>query len=181
MLKIYAMETGGADRHETARTLLRWKYEELWQRTMPEILLDENGKPHFGQEDCHFSISYTGGWVFCALSDSRIGLDAEKIRAVSTNAVNGVLSQKEWVQYSVSSNPTECFMQLWTLKEAFCKFTGLGIAKTKLNEVSFDLADDMPRLVGNPDLFFWSLLCDGISVSACSDFWHRPELEIIEI
>ena len=72
-------------------------------------------------------------------------------------------------------------MQFWTLKEALCKYTGLGIAKTNLKEASFDLSDDMPRLADRGDLFFWNYIMDGFSVSVCSDFWHRPEVEFIEI
>ena len=181
MLKVFAMEAAGADRHEVGRMLLRWKYEEIWQRSMPEIFLREDGKPDFDDERSFFSLSYSGGWAFCALSDSEVGLDVEKIRSVSPNAIGGVLSREEWMQYSVSPNPMERFMQFWTLKEAYCKFTGLGIAKTKLNETVFDLSGEQPKLKGRGDLFFWSRCVDGFAIALCSDFWHRPEFYKIEL
>lgn len=181
MLKVFAAETVGADRHEVGRMLLQWKYEDLWQRSAPPIVLDANGKPRFEGDKGFFSLSYTDGWVYCALSDSEVGLDVEKVRPVNPNAIQRVLSREEWMQYSVSENPAEKFMQFWTLKEALCKFTGLGIAGTKLNETFFDLSGDLPKLTGRKDLFFWSRCVDDVVISLCSDFWHRPEFYRIEI
>ena len=81
MLKIYAIKTHGCDRHEVGRTLLRWKYEELWGNTLPEITVTENGKPQFADGSGFFSLSYTGEFCCCALCDDPVGLDVEMIRS----------------------------------------------------------------------------------------------------
>ena len=185
MLKIYAIKTQGCDRHEVGRTLLRWKYEELWGRALPEIIVTETGKPQFSDGSGFFSLSYTGGFCCCALCDAPVGLDVEMIRSVSANAISRVLSREEWLQYSVSPDPAECFLRFWTLKEAYCKFTGQGIAKTRLRETSFDLSGEHPVLLAQKNLHFWSCKVDvigsGMILSLCADRVHRPEFYLEEI
>lgn len=181
MLKIYAIEASREERHEAARKLLKWKYEELWKRPMPEILVAEDGKPCFADGNAHFSFSYTDGWAFCALSDGPVGLDVETVRSASPNTVRGVLSREEWMQYSVASNPALCFMQFWTLKEAYCKFTGKGIAGTNLREISFSLSGKNPICRTNTDLFFWQRNAGNLVISVCSASNNIPEFYKEEI
>lgn len=179
MLKVYAIKTGGCDRHEVGRTLLRWKYEELWGRALPEIVVTEEGKPQFADGPGFFSLSYTDGLCCCALCDGPVGLDVEKIRSVSANAISRILSREEWLQYSASRDPAECFLRFWTLKEAYCKFTGKGIAGTRLRETSFDLSGEHPKLISQENLHLWSRKIDvdgmDIVLSLCADRLHRPE------
>lgn len=159
--------------------LLRWKYEELWERDLPEVAVTDTGKPYFVDGPGYFSLSYTGTLCCCALCDSPIGMDVERIRNVSANAARGVLSTAEWMSYSTSTDPTEAFMRFWTLKEAFCKFTGEGIARTRLSETEFDILSDPPVLLRRSDLRFWSRrIADAegdFVLSLCSDRIHRPE------
>ena len=175
MLKIYAVETSYADRHKAARTLLQWKYEELWRSPLPALALTEQGKPYFANGQGYFSLSYTDGWAFCALSDSPVGLDVEKVRPISPNAVRGVLTREEWMQYSLASNPAQCFMQFWTLKEAFLKFTGEGIAPSRLRELSFDLTYKNPILRGKDGFYFINRCAGDLVISLCLDNYQIPE------
>lgn len=185
MLKVYAMSVAGEDRHLAARMLLRWKYEELFSQEMPEILEAEDGKPYFADASCYFSISYTGDFCFVAISDTPVGLDCEKIRSVSSEAVVRILSPAEWRQYSSAKDPAEMFMRFWTLKEAYCKFTSLGIVKSKIRHTEFDLTRLSPYLSGHEELRFWCRRLDSglsdIVLSLCSNSMHRPEFYIVEI
>lgn len=173
------MDTRGGNKHEIARMLLKWKYEDIWGRELPEIAVTETGKPYFVDAPGYFSISYTGSLCCCALCDSPVGVDIERIRNVSYNAVKGVLSPAEWMQYSISENPSETFMRFWTLKEAYCKFTGLGIAGTKLKETEFDCSGSEPSALFRNDLHFWCRKIDdeegGFVLSLCTDRLYRPE------
>ncbi len=181
MLKVFAVETTRAYRHEAARRLLKWKYEEIWQKPLPQVCSGEHGKLYFPEEDVFFCFSYCEGLAFCALSDGNIGLDAEQVRSVSAATVSRVLARQEWLQYSESSDPAETFMRFWTLKEAYCKFTGLGIAGTPLKEIVFEFSGDRPVLLGHPELRFWCRSIGGVVISICADQEHRPELYAVEL
>ena len=181
MLKIFAVESERSERHEAARRILEWKYEEIWNKPQPDIQIGEFGKPHFGNAEEYFSFSYTEGLAFCAISDGEIGLDVEKVRSVSSAAISKVLSREEWLYYSGSSNPAEAFMRFWTLKEAYCKFTGQGIAQQSLKDLVFDLSGDHPVLLSRQDLRFWCRCIGDVVISVCADRAHRPELYSLEL
>lgn len=180
MLKIYAIAHSDTDRHEAARLLLRWKYEEVWERSLPEIVIGERGKPTFREGSARFSISHTKGASFCALCDSEIGLDVERMRSVSATMAQKVLSREEWELYSSAENPTVEFLRFWTLKEAYFKFTGEGI-HGDLRDIVFDLSESRPVLLARPELQFWSRQVGDFVISACADAWHRPELYMDEV
>ena len=181
MLKIYAVETDRAQRHEAARRILKWKYEEIWQSPMPEIQIGERGKLYFPDAEKQFCFSYCDGLAFCAISDSNVGLDAEKIRSVSAAAISRLLSRDEWLQYARSSNPMEVFMRFWTLKEAYFKFTGQGITGASLKELSFDLSGDCPVLADAQNLYFWCRVIGDVALSVCTDCVQRPELYALDL
>jgi len=181
MLKVYTMETSYTERHADARLLLKWKYEELFHKPLPEILVTEKGKPYLADGSCFFSFSYTDGICCCALSDSEVGVDVEQVRSVGSNTIPRVLSRREWMQYSAAANPAEHFMRCWTLKEAYCKFTGQGISVVSLRDVEFDLSSGTPLLWGRDDLRFWSRCVNGLAISVCTASWQKPELYHVEI
>lgn len=180
MLKIYAIAREDADRHVAARMLLRWKYEELWQRSMPEIIIGERGKPTFAEGSARFSISHTKGASFCALCDGEVGIDVERIRSVSASVAQRTLSMDEWEQYSGAENPSIEFLKIWTLKEAYVKLTGEGL-HGDLRQIAFDFSQPRPRLIERPDLQFWCKQVGDFVLSVCADRWHRPELYMEEV
>ena len=45
--------------------------------------LNEHGKPYAAGLDVHFSISHSGNYAVCAVSDKEIGVDVEKIREIN--------------------------------------------------------------------------------------------------
>ena len=55
--------------HERGRALLRQLYFAHRGMEMPEIVLEERGKPRFVEDPIHFSITHTPHHVFCAISD----------------------------------------------------------------------------------------------------------------
>ena len=182
MLKVYAAPTIGEDRHAASRKLLQWAYESCTRREMPVIDRGENGKPFFRDDLLHFSLSYTADYCFCAVCDSRIGLDAESCRDVKHALIEGVLSKAEQSVLAQCDDLQETFMQLWTLKESFCKFTGEGIARTKLRETEFTLSGTKPLLLGREDLVFSSKKVDmdgtAVVISFCTDKEQTAELYI---
>lgn len=95
------------------------------------IALAEGGKPYLpALRDVHFSLSHSGGWVVCALSDRPVGVDIEQ-RTPGRRDVAGRFFHEDEVRY-LNSLPEkqreDSFYAFWVLKEAFVKATGRGLA-----------------------------------------------------
>lgn len=97
-------------------------------KTPPPLFHGSRGKPYLrDRDDRFFSLSHTGDWVFCALSNSEVGLDAQ-IRTDGKPAViqrHFTQQEQEWL--NVQSDKANAFTRLWTMKEAYVKFTGFGL------------------------------------------------------
>ena len=112
--------------------------------------ITDGGKPTL--EDEYISVSHSGRWVFVAVSDYPVGIDAEEIRTVDHEALaKRIFSRSE--QKQVVDNET--FFSLWTRKESMLKKLGVGLAKltTETAEHRFFSLDGF----------------EGYSVTVCSD------------
>ena len=90
------------------------------------ILRTETGKP-YADEGC-FSISHSGETVVCAVSETPVGVDVERIRKPPARVAQRYFTEAERAQ--LETDETE-FWRIWTGKEALCKLTGEGLAGLK--------------------------------------------------
>lgn len=97
---------------------------------------DANGKPHLylNDKEIHFSLSHSGDYAVCALSDSPIGVDIEKIEAYKPEISDRFFhpNERKYVK------DAESFYRIWTLKEGYLKAVGIGM---KLPLESFFVSD----------------------------------------
>ena len=94
--------------------------------TAPLLAYGENGKPYLAEQaNTHFSITHSGKWVFLAVADCEIGIDAQAPRRVCPRLAARSTSPEElaWVKENTEPN----FTRLWTMKEAYLKYTGTGL------------------------------------------------------
>lgn len=95
----------------------------------PVFKCNEYGKPYVqGHENMFFNISHSEGKVICAVSEKECGADIEKIAAP---AEMDMIASRFFTVYErnailLSANPTEAFIRLWTLREAYVKMRGKG-------------------------------------------------------
>ena len=90
---------------------------------------EEKGKPYLSDyPSVHFNVSHSGDVVVCAVSDSPVGVDVEKIREVKENVKKKVCTEEEFEKLKLSSDEDAEFIKLWTMKEAVVKKRGSGIA-----------------------------------------------------
>lgn len=130
--------------HAEGRCLLAQMYQQHVGTPMPEILRTPQGKPCFADSPWHFSISHTKGHVFCALSQKKIGIDAEEAdRNIRLELAKKILSPGELLQYEAASHKQQALLKFWVLKEALAKCTGEGI-KFHPTHTKFSLDD--PRV-----------------------------------
>ena len=136
------MEAGQG--HAAGRELLKQLYMEHFGGEMPEIAVTNRGKPYFVDSPVHFSISHTRNHVFCALSASPIGIDAEELdRQIDLRLAQKILSPYEMQQYEKADDPRLALLTFWVLKEAAAKCTGQGL-RGYPNQTEFSLQD--PRV-----------------------------------
>jgi len=98
----------------------------------------ENGKPYAVNSDIHFSISHSNEYVVCAVSKDEIGVDIEKIRKVESRITNIACteSDKEYIfggaeKDTLDNEMIKRFFEVWTAKEAYLKYLGIGISGLK--------------------------------------------------
>ena len=127
-MQLRYMALNGQSGHGAGRQLLAQMYAEITGKPMPPILIAPRGKPYFAEGDLHFSISHTKGYVFCALSQKNIGMDAEeKDRKINLNLAEKILSDKEKTRFDGAVDKPAALLKLWVLKEAAGKLSGEGI------------------------------------------------------
>lgn len=111
----------GENGRELSRPLLAAAVRLLWGwEELPRLEPSPRGKPEFaGESGYWFSISHSGGYALCALSDDGpVGVDIELVRPHRDRLPQYALSEKELAGFDGS---WEEFTGLWTLKESFCK------------------------------------------------------------
>ncbi len=102
-----------------------------------EIIIERSplGKPYAKGLPVHFSISHSGNYAVCSVSDTEIGIDIEKIRTVHPRAHEKFCTENEARYINGEENG---FFKLWTLKEAYFKCIGTGLG-ADIKDVSFEI------------------------------------------
>lgn len=90
------------------------------------------GKPEFADLPLHFSISHSGDYVLCAVSDAPIGADIQQIRqnVDARKLASRFFPKQERDEVFGIADETarrERFFHLWTRREAYAKLTGEGL------------------------------------------------------
>lgn len=135
----------GRTGHETGRELLAELYFRETGEPLPEIRITEAGKPYFPHSPWHFSISHTRCRVFCALSRTNIGIDAEEHdREINLKLADKVLSPAERLQFDAAEDRRRALLTFWVLKEAAVKLSGTGL-RGYPNRTNFTLDDPRVR------------------------------------
>jgi len=109
-----------------------------------------HGKPFLipaspGERVPSFNITHTRGLVACVVAGGSAGVDAERV----DRSIRGVEIAQRWFSRDEGEALERCagdvramrFYELWTLKEAFAKARGVGLAGS-LKNPSFALGED---------------------------------------
>jgi hypothetical protein len=109
------------DGRKLSRPLLAVAVKERWGwEQVPEFHLSPRGKPEFeGVEGRWFSLSHSGGYALCALSeDGPVGVDIEVVRHHREGLPRYAMNEEELSEFDGSWAE---FARVWTLKESWCK------------------------------------------------------------
>ncbi|MCQ2417083.1 MAG: 4'-phosphopantetheinyl transferase superfamily protein [Oscillospiraceae bacterium] len=127
------------------------------------------GKPQLLHDSLHMNLSHCKGMAAAAVGCVPLGIDVESPRAVKEKLIQRVCSEEEQTYISASENKNLAFSRLWTLKEAYAKYTGEGIG-IPFSTLDFSIVDN--RVIfrhhsGNEVIFCHFVTENQISVSVC--------------
>lgn len=125
----------------------QWLLREQLRRYAPQLDFPPRfsygwqDKPFLAElPDLHFNLSHSGHWAACALSPVPVGVDVQETRRVSPPLLRKFAdSEREWLEGLGETERAAAVLDVWCLKEAYCKCTGDGL-RTPLNETAFTLS-----------------------------------------
>jgi len=112
-----------------------------WCGVAPESVTfgtKEHGKPYAKDLAVEFNISHSGDMVVCAVDDKPIGIDIEQIRPIDLTVAKRFCTDEELLYlfgdtpkeqeftYTTDTKMLTRFFELWTMKEAYGKCSGIG-------------------------------------------------------
>ena len=114
-----------------------------------EFVYSGKGKPTLkNHPHIHFNLSHSSNTAVCAVAESNIGVDVQKITTVNDNVAKRVLTAEEYLIFNNTGNPGEYFCEIWTIKESYFKLTGQGISE-EFRNLSADSVDKKMVYKGN--------------------------------
>ncbi len=150
----------------SSRELLAWAVQHSHQLApLPSIQVQAGGKPFFpAHPQLHFSLSHSRELILCALDTQPVGVDIEWIRPRRATLPAYVLSPPEYHSFQLLGGDWPAFYTLWTKKEAWCKYTGLGLGKS------------LRKTPAEEGLFYRHYAGEGWCASICGRSEPPPEI-----
>lgn len=95
-----------------------------------QVVADENGKLYLpGVDDFFFSLSHSGEYAACVVSDVPVGVDIQQKRETRANIARRFFQceEAEKIENQPGEKQTDLFFRYWTGKESYLKLKGDGI------------------------------------------------------
>lgn len=124
----------------------------------------KNGKPYLrDRQNLFFSLSHSEHHLVCAVADTEIGVDIEPVSTLRPAVMRRCFTREE--QEWIGDDATR-FSRLWTMKEAYMKWTGSGLS-VPANEILLPLPPQDGPDLGNRCA--WTLLeLHHIPITVCT-------------
>ena len=120
--------------YEARELLERLNVGPLSQQRIPielQYRFGPHGKPEIVDFPLYFSLSHSGDYVLCAVSDREVGADIQKLQTADfSKLASRFFTEAEYKALGECNSEAErqkLFFRLWTKKEAYGKLTGQGI------------------------------------------------------
>ncbi|MDD6236038.1 MAG: 4'-phosphopantetheinyl transferase superfamily protein [Clostridiales bacterium] len=129
-------QIGNAD--ETILSLGR-QFADQYGFCIPDkIVRPANAKPCFAGSEIFFSVSHSGSYWTCAVSNAQLGIDLQRYQTCRMEWIAKRFfhpNEAAWIK----DRGQEAFFLVWTAKESYVKFTGEGITD---DFAAFSVVDD---------------------------------------
>ncbi len=147
-----------------------------------KLVFGEKGKPHIGNlQDVHFNISHSGHYVVCAVAETEIGIDVERIRKVNLRIAERFFSSSEINDLMACDEESrmQYFITLWTIKESYLKAIGRGLTQ-HLNSFTIVKNNDSYLLTGNQEAEHYGIEAQQLNheymMAVCSPLPFSPAI-----
>ena len=201
MTEVYVFDRGSAEIPESAAALLPGWRRELLDRLKNENARRESlcagllfayamerrglsrdvaverlpaGKPVLcGRDGVCFSLSHSGRWVLCAVSDRQVGADVQEIRPVRMSIARRFHpAEQAWLESVPGETRDAALFRLWARKEAWVKAVS---NERVLSLAEADVLSPLPGLA-----FRDYVLPDGCAAAVCTAAGEEiPPLETV--
>lgn len=128
-----------------------------------------NGKPEI--EGICFNLSHSDEMVLCAVSETEVGCDIEKVKDIPPRLVSRFFAEEEkrYLDSLTDEKRKNEMIRIWTMKESYVKMTGEGM---HLSFADFSVISDgeniLKRCGRKEDCYFWTEEYLGYQMSACA-------------
>lgn len=167
-------KTGRGQLQSLAAHLLSLYAVQMMGRRELLPLRDAHGCPVLRQREgqpvgLYLSCTHTYGIAAAAVSDSPIGIDAERVRPWNPRLSRRMFDPAEnsWIERH--TEPDLAFTQIWTLRESYGKMLGTGILR--MPRVGFRIGPDQ-AVCTDPACSAWTGMADGAVLSAV---WRKRD------
>jgi 4'-phosphopantetheinyl transferase len=139
--------------HALARTALS-RYQPTLQPRDWRFVVNQHGRPEIApgmaERPLRFNLSHTRGMAACAVTLGHdVGVDVEHVRPPSFDLAiaRSHFAPAEWefLESQPAETRREWFFAIWTLKEAYIKARGMGLA-LPLHEFAFRFSCPLPTV-----------------------------------
>lgn len=126
---------------------------------------EKNGKPYLeNNKELHFNLSHTKGYILCGVSfQGRLGVDVENYASSPPyDIAKKCFHNNEISHLNELSNEErgEFFYQVWTRKEAYIKYCGLGLSMELERIDTLDQGEKKRYLTWRDKEYICSLYCE---------------------
>ncbi len=136
-------------------------------RSSVEFSYNEYGKPFLKGGGYNFSVSHSGDLVaFCGGAASDVGADIQLAERADHRLAERFFTEVEYAAICAAPSPDREFFRIWTLKEAYVKMLGTGMA-TPFNSFNV-LNDEFAKISFSRDFgdFFLSVCCRDMEINS---------------
>lgn len=139
------------------------------------IKCKEKGKLEFDDIPLFFSLSHSGDYAACAISDVPVGLDVECGTINNEKIVDRFFLQHEQARVLSADNKDRAFAEVWTAKESALKLLGDGLSRGLSSISVYD--DHVILLPEKTTLFIKRFKADDLIISLCTQL-NQTELHV---
>lgn len=140
-----------------------YRYHKIPMESL-NIEYNTYGKPYLSTQDIQFNISHNAHHWICAVDFNQVGIDIEEIGTAKEKIIKRFFSELEKQQVLKATSKEETdrfFFSIWTRKEAYLKYLGVGLS---ISLSSFDVVD----LSAKEECCFENLIYNNACISICS-------------
>ncbi len=129
------------------------------------------GKPV--SDECFFSLSHSGEYCCCCISNSDVGVDIQVDRKMIEGIERRILNETELIELDSCSDRTSFLLSRWTAKESCLKLMGKGIPYG-MNRLCVDYNSSAITDVNTNEKYFISII--ELDKSSCDLFVNDRKL-----